>query len=147
NFYAMTATHLVADVAGYFTPSGATAAGRVVPVAPTRLLDTRTGAGAPLSPVAAGGIVVVDLGGRVPAGSGAAVLNVTATNTTMPGFVTAWPAGLPRPLASNLNVERAGQTIANLVMVPLSADGKVVLYSQSPLDLVADLEGYVTGQG
>jgi hypothetical protein len=74
-------------------------------------------------------------------------LNVTATNTAVPGFITAWPAGLPRPLASNLNVERAGQTIANLVMVPLSADTKVALYSQSPLDLVADLEGYVTGPG
>jgi hypothetical protein len=83
----------------------------------------------------------------VPAGTGAVVLNVTATNTTLPGFVTAWPAGQPRPLASNLNVEQSGQTIANLVMVPLSADGKVALFSQSALDLVADLEGYVTGAG
>jgi hypothetical protein len=90
---------------------------------------------------------VVDLASRVPAGTSAVILNVTATDTTLPGFVTAWPAGLPRPLASNLNVEQTGQTIANLVMVPLSAAAKVSLYSQSPLDLVADLEGYVTGAG
>jgi hypothetical protein len=147
NLYALTATHLVADIAGYFTPSGATAAGRVVPATPTRVLDTRNGVGAPAAPVAAGGTLVVDLGSRVPAGSGAVVLNVTATNTTLPGFVTAWSAGLPQPLASNLNVEQAGQTIANLVMVSLSVDGMVALFSQSRLDLVADLEGYVTGSG
>lgn len=145
--YAMAATHLVADVAGYFTPSDATDAGRVVPMSPTRVLDTRTGVGAPTAPVGAGGSVTVDFAGFVPTGAAAVVLNVTATNTTLPGFVTAWPAGLPQPLASNLNVEQAGQTIANLVMVPLSAAGKVALYSQSRLDLVADLEGYVTGAG
>ncbi len=143
SLYALPATHLVADVAGYFTPSGATAAGRVVPTAPTRVLDTRQGIGA----LAAGGSIVVDLAGQVPSGTAAAILNVTATNTTLAGFVTAWPAGLARPLASNLNVEGAGQTIANLVMVPLSPDGKLALFSQSPLDLVADLEGYVTGPG
>jgi hypothetical protein len=147
SLFAMTATQLVADVAGYFTPSGATAEGRVVPTSPTRVLDTRSGVGAPVGQVGAGATVTLDLGGRVPAGTGAAVLNVTATNTTLPGFVTAWPAALPRPLASNLNVEQTGQTIANLVMVPLSADGTVALFSQSALDLVADLEGYVTGAG
>ena len=147
NLYAMAATHLVADVAGYFTPSGATAPGRVVPTTPTRVLDTRSGVGAPAALLAAGSTIVVDLASRVPAGTAAAIMNVTATDTTLAGFVTAWPAGLARPLASNLNVEGSGQTIANLVMVPLSADGKVALYSQSPLDLVADLEGYVTGAG
>jgi len=145
NLYTMAATHLVADVAGYFTPSGDTGPGRVVPTSPTRVLDTRNGVGAPSAPVSAGSTLVVDLSGQVPAGAGAVILDVTATNTTVAGFVTAWPAGGPRPLASSLNVEQAGQTIANLVMVPLSADGKVALFSQSPLDLVADLEGYVTG--
>jgi hypothetical protein len=109
------------------------------------VLDTRAGVGAARSPVAGGTAVSLDLSAGAPGGSEAAVLNITATNTRAPGFVTAWPSGLPLPLASNLNVERAAQTIANLVIVPIGPDGHVNLFSQSTLDLVADLEGYVTG--
>ncbi len=145
NLFAIAATDLVADVSGYFTPSGPTGPGRLQPVAPARVLDTRAGVGAPVAAVTGGSTLSLDLSASAPAGTEAAVLNVTATNTTAPGFVTAWPSGLPLPLASNLNIERAGQTIANLVIVPVGADGHVNLYSQSTLDLVADAEGYVTG--
>ena len=46
--------------------------------------------------------------------------------------MTVWPSGTTRPLASNLNVERRGQTIANLVVVPLGADGAVQLLVTVP---------------
>jgi hypothetical protein len=39
------ATHLLIDVSGYFTPAASATAGRLVPVSPTRLLDTRSGIG------------------------------------------------------------------------------------------------------
>lgn len=45
--YATFTTHLIVDVFGYFTLSGATDDGRFVAVAPTRILDTRTGLGVP----------------------------------------------------------------------------------------------------
>src|SRR5690606_38214727 len=56
------------------------------------------------------------------------VLTVTAADATAPGYVTVWPTGLVRPVASNLNVTFAGQNIPNAVIVPLGAGGQVSLY-------------------
>ena len=82
---------------------------------PARLLDTRSG-----GPLVAGGTRVVGVAGSlVPLGAAAAVLNVVATQTAAPGYVTVWPAGQPRPLASNVNADRTGETIAG------SGDGAV----------------------
>jgi hypothetical protein len=85
---------------------------------------------------------VAGFGGVPATGVSAVVLNVTAADALAPGFVTVWPAGLVRPTASSLNVTAVGQNIANLVIVPLSADGKVSLYTQSGAHLVADVEGW-----
>ena len=144
SLFTQTSMHLVADVAGYFAPAATSADGRFVPVeTPTRLLDTRNGTGS-LGKVGIGGTVTVDVGAAVGAGYGAAVLNITATEASAPGFVTAWPNGTAIPVVSNLNVETAGQTIANLAIVPLGADGKVALFSQTGTHLVADLVGVFT---
>ena len=69
-----------------------------------------------------------------------AALNITATNTSAPGFLTVWPCGQPRPLASNLNFV-AGQTIPNLTITKLGASGKVCIYSMATTDVVADVAG------
>jgi len=58
------------------------------------------------------------------------------------GFVTAYPAGSPLPLASNLNLEGPGQTLPNHVTVPLGTGGAFTLYTQSGSHLIADLTGY-----
>jgi hypothetical protein len=71
------------------------------------------------------------------------VLNVTATNSTGPGYVQVLPGGASSIGAwSNLNVERTGQTIANLVIVPVGADGSVTFHTQGGGDLLADVFGY-----
>jgi hypothetical protein len=81
--------------------------------------------------------------GGVPAsGVAAVVLNVTATETAGPGYVTVYPTGSTRPTVSNLNVEGADQTVPNLVTVRLGANGRVSLYSQTTTHLVADVAGY-----
>ena len=136
--YTYAATHVVADVTGWFTADGAPAArdGLFVPVAPHRVLDTRTA----LRP-AGGDTVVLPLPEAVAAGATAVVLNVTATETAEAGFVTVWPDG-PLPLASNLNVTGAGQTVANHVVTPLGADGAVRLFTYRGAHLVADLTGW-----
>ena len=115
-----------------------------VPLAPTRLLDTRIGVGAPATRPGAGGVVDLLVGGTpsVPADAVAVVLNVTATDSAGPGFVTVWPSGGRLPLVSNLNLERAGQTVANLVTVSLGGGGRVSLYTLSPANLIADVAGY-----
>ena len=76
---------LIADVSGYFSGGGTAANGAFTPVAPTRLLDTRNGTGAPQAPVAAEGTVALSVAGAggVPAtGVSAVVLNVTVTQPT-----------------------------------------------------------------
>src|SRR5262249_35480955 len=60
-----------------------------------------------------------------------AVVNVTADDATAPGYVTVWPSGQPQPDTSNLNQERAHQTVANLVIVPVGPDGTVGFFSLS----------------
>jgi len=59
-------------------------------------------------------------------------------------FVTVYPSGTERPLASNLNVT-AGQVIPNMVLARVGPDGAVMMYNNGGLiDLVADVVGYFT---
>ncbi len=128
---------LVVDVAASIGPGGHGFAG----VAPTRLLDTRSGLGGRRLP--AGGQIAVAVSGRggVPAGAVAAAVNVTATEASRAGYVTAWPCDQPRPLASVVNIV-PGVTRADNAVVRLSARGEVCLYSQSPTELIVDVSGY-----
>ncbi|KOX18576.1 hypothetical protein ADK67_35755 [Saccharothrix sp. NRRL B-16348] len=139
-----TTADLIADVAGYFVTSSSATAGRLAPLTPARLADTRTGprpaAGSTITVRAAG------VGGVPPAGAVGVVLNVTATEVAGPGHVTVWPADRARPTASNLNTTRAGQTIPNAVWAPLSADGAVKLFTSAPAHLVVDVAGWFTGE-
>ncbi|WP_329380674.1 N-acetylmuramoyl-L-alanine amidase [Streptomyces sp. NBC_01351] len=129
---------LIADITGYFTASGEGAT--QTSHGPTRLMDTREGLGVAQQKVAGGSAVSLD----VPiAGAKAVVLNVTATNPTQGSFVSVYPGGTneTRPGASNLNFT-AGQTIPNLVIVPVK-DGKVSFYNHlGAVDLIADITGY-----
>lgn len=123
----------------------ALAASKFVPVVPRRLLDTRIGLGTAAGAVPADHSIDLKAAGDglpVPAGATAVVLNVTATDSAAAGFVSVYPTGQPRPSASSLNLEGAGQTRANLVTVPLGQAGSVSLYTQSGAQLVADIEGY-----
>jgi len=70
------------------------------------------------------------------------VLNVTATEPTANGYITAWPTGNSRPNASNLNFT-PNQTIPNLVVSRVGTGGKVALYnSAGNTQLVADVAGW-----
>lgn len=146
---------VIADLQGYYEAGMATAAGAFTPVSPTRILDTRKAVGvATKTPISAGTVVPLQIEGVtdshgttvVPAsGVGAVVFNLTATDVTAPSVVTAYPSGAATaPTASNVNVGR-GQTVANLVTVPVGADGKVDLLlggTNSQADLIADVAGY-----
>ena len=78
----------------------------------------------------------------MPAGAASVVLNVTVTGPTGAGFVTVYPCGIDRPLASNLNYG-VGTTAANAVLVKVGVEGKVCLYNSNPTQLIADVSGYV----
>ncbi|TMF88288.1 MAG: hypothetical protein E6I11_01065 [Chloroflexi bacterium] len=110
-------------------------------VNPVRLLDTRSSGGA----VGAGqsrSLTVAGVTPGAPAGATAVAVNVTVTSTTAASFLTAYPTGQARPLASNLNWT-AGKTVANLVVVQVGNGGAVTFYNQfGSAHVVVDLEGY-----
>ncbi len=117
--------------------------GSYVALNPARLLDTRSGFGAPAGTTQLVSLAVTGRGGVPASGVSAVALNVTVTGPRSGGYVTAYPAGVTRPLASNLNFP-AGATQANLVVVQVGAGGKVELYSSAVTQLVADVSGYYT---
>ncbi|MGH9133493.1 MAG: hypothetical protein ACRDZZ_06120 [Ilumatobacteraceae bacterium] len=132
--------HLIADVFGYFAPTGS----RVRTVSPLRLLDTRNGTGAPQQPVGPGNPVTLQVAGRgtIPSLARAVVLNVTATQATATSFVTVWPTGSAAPGTSNLNLLPGG-TVANLVITKLGPSGTVDLANAfGDTHLIADVTGY-----
>lgn len=112
-------------------------------VAPARLADTRASEGAFGYTVVSDHVVRVQVAGRfgVPANATAAVLNLTGVNTTAPGYVTVYPAGTGLPTASNVNFDRAGQVMANMVTVKLGSGGAVDVYMQEQMDVVVDVSG------
>ncbi|MFJ9592520.1 hypothetical protein ACIRS3_07130 [Streptomyces virginiae] len=117
------------------------------PYKPTRLLDTRNGTGGPKAKIPAYGTTRVRISGNgdIPTGVTAVVLNVTVTNTNSAGHVTVWPEGSERPNTSNVNFAK-GQTVPNLVIVPVDRNGYVDLYNGGweSVDLIADVTGYFT---
>jgi hypothetical protein len=125
---------------------------RYHPLTPWRILDTRDGTGGVQAPLAAGEVRNVRVTGSwpgsaalVPANASAVVLNATVTNTSLPSYLTVFPAGVARPLASNLNWS-AGQTVPNLVEVGVGTNGQVSLYnSEGSSDVILDLAGWVAG--
>jgi hypothetical protein len=144
-FFASQATDLIVDIVGYFSPHAAV---NFTAVTPVRVLDTRDGTGVVGSrPGAAGrgSVIQIAVAGEngVPADAQAVLLNVTITEATGAGFVTAWPCGMPRPVASFLNYTR-GVDQANLTSVRIGNDGKVCLFVQTGTQVVADLSGYYT---
>lgn len=140
---------IIADATGYLTQA---AAGGYTSLSPARLLDTRKGIGAPTGIVGAGKSVTLTIagadGGQLPGtGITAVALNVTVTGTVGGGYITAYPDGSTRPLASSLNFS-PGDTLANMVIVPVGADGKIDLYnSSSGTQIIADVAGYFSAGG
>ena len=139
---------VVADASGWYA-SGAAGAGGLTPLAPARILDTRSNVGA-TGPVAAGGTISfqVDGQGGIPAsGVAAVVLNVTATQPQDAGYLTVYADGGSRPSTSSVNFS-AGETVPNLVIAPVGSDGKVDIYNGSfgTVQVVADASGWVSTQ-
>ncbi|MEV4612248.1 PKD domain-containing protein [Kitasatospora sp. NPDC049258] len=132
-------THAILDVFGYYAPDGQ---GLFTPTTPRRLLDTRE----TRSPLGTDGTRSLAIGGQggVPADATAAVLNVTATETTADSFLTVWPHGSGRPNTSNVNFP-PNSTVPNHVITPLGTNGTADLYNHvGSTQVVADLFGYFT---
>lgn len=129
------AAHVVVDLAGWFDAGGA-----VVP-AIGRALDTRL-AGAP---IAAGGVAGVPLPGA-PAGTRAALVNLTAVDGAAPGYLTLYPCGIEPPLASNVN-HGTGDVVPNLAVSALGDGGAVCVFARARAHAVLDVLAWIVGDG
>ncbi len=134
-------------VQAFGNPTGTvTNGGSYKPLTPARILDTRNGTGGFFAPIGSGQSIDVQVtgAGNVPAtGVAAAILNVTVTQPTTSGYLTVYPTGGGRPLASSLNFV-AGQTVPNLVEVALGTGGRVSAFNSSgSTHVVMDVAGWV----
>jgi hypothetical protein len=145
------ATHVLADVVGYYQETDVGELGRFVGLAPERALDTRTDGGA-LGPDELGILTVAGFSGVPSVGARAVVLNLTATQTTSAGFVSAFPDdACDLPGVSNLNFG-PGETIPNLAIVRLSTNtgcavgpGRIDIYNAyGDTHIIVDVFGYFT---
>jgi hypothetical protein len=137
--------HIVVDLMGYMTNSSApsSAAGRFVPITPSRDYDSRN----PGSALHAGGSTVyVALTGaprQAPSGAASISINLTTDQEQGPGYVTVFPANGSLPRSSNLNF--VGQTpVANAALVKLGGGGLDVFVNIAT-HVIIDVNGYFTG--
>ena len=108
--------------------------------------DTRNGTGGPAGALAPGSTAVVDVtgvGGVPDSGVAVVIANVTVTEPTTAGYLTVYPNGAERPLASNLNFV-AGQNVPNLVTVQVGADGNIAVFNGSAgtAHVIIDITGW-----
>jgi hypothetical protein len=117
---------------------------------PVRMLDTRTTNGGHDFPLGPGQTLTLQVSGRggVPSSdAGAVIMNVTVASPTAPSYLTVWPDGVSRPLASNLNFS-AEETIPNRVTVGLGSGGQVNFYNAAGyVNVIADVNGFFTSNG
>jgi SpoIID/LytB domain protein len=116
-------------------------ASRFHTVAPTRIIDTRSGLGALRATGAC--TLVVPIGGRsgVPASARSVTLNVTVIGSVSPGYATVFPCDQGRPASSNVNI-RPELAVANLVSVALDGAGDVCVFLDTVGDLIVDVLGW-----
>jgi hypothetical protein len=81
---------------------------------------------------------------RLPAGTGAAALNVAAVGPHEPGFLTVYPCDAGLPVASNVN-HVAAPVVSNLVLARPDSAGRVCIYTLASTELVVDLSGTFVG--
>jgi len=154
--------NVLVDVEGYVGPATSPGEGLFNPVPPYRVCDTRTGPATNQctgKTLKANSVLTIQVTGwpnsptsppstgTVPnePGVSAVVLNVTATDTTAWSYLTIWPAGSTRPVASNLNWTSGGTTVANRVIVPVNSSGQISIYNYAgSVDVAVDVNGWFT---
>ncbi|HEX4981470.1 MAG TPA: hypothetical protein VFV63_07230, partial [Ilumatobacteraceae bacterium] len=103
-----TEVDLIVDVTGVFVPDDSSRAGRFVPLAPTRISDSRI-PGAPATGVAPGTSITVPLPAGVAADATAIAINVTTVGGRRTGFLSVQPVGPESTMTSFMNPDGTGR--------------------------------------
>lgn len=144
-FYTLRDVDLVVDATGYLSSTSTTTFTATVPF---RFTDTRdkyrpeVNGGTVGRTLAAGQTLELQVAGQrgIPGTAKAVSVNIAVTDATIPGFITVYPCG-QRPTTANVNYE-AGEPISNGAQVPLSADGRLCVYTYSPAHVIIDVNGW-----
>jgi Putative amidase domain len=134
------------SVVGYFTGQDASSAADTYTGVPwTRIVDTTTGLGTTLAPVAAGASITVQVSGQggIATGADTAFIQVNAYNATANGSLDVYPAGTTDPGVAALRYA-SDDTYRNLVYAPLSSSGRLTITNTgtAPVDLAVYTRGY-----
>jgi glucose/arabinose dehydrogenase len=160
-----TTGRVVVDVFAWLRDTAGTSDdGRFVATDPARLADTREPAGTlldsgstnPYTTTGSGATrditiaMTSDVAGEsaVPddgTATAAVVAIVAISRSGQPGYVGAYPSGQDYTSTSNVNV-LAGETRANMAVVPLGADGAITLRTFEVAAVAVDVLGYVTSE-
>ncbi len=122
-----------------------------VPIVPCRVMDTRPAPetiGPRATPIAANETHTISVLGAngnctIPADATGLSMNVTAIGGNASSFLTIFPSGAAKPLASNLNWTAGQAPVPNAVTVDVPADGKVSFFNLAgTVNVAADIIGY-----
>jgi hypothetical protein len=142
--YTQSGAHLVADIEGYYVGTASSSDGRFVPLAPQRLMDTRSShPGVLPGPQPMTVRVPIRAEGLALATVAAVAVNLTVTDVVGAGYATVWPTGLAQPFTSNVNFVQ-GDTRANLTIVAVGDDGSISIATSIGADVVVDIVGSFT---
>ncbi len=138
--YPSSDTDLVVDIDGYFAPPD-TGGLSLYTLAPCRELDTRqVGNGQPFSGTLSPPVNVAGGPCAISSQAQAYVFNATVVPQGPLGYLTLWPDGQPRPLASALNAID-GSITSNMAIVP-NVNGSIDAYASGTTQLVLDISSY-----
>ena len=118
---------------------------RFVPITPCRIADTRNATGPFGGPSISGGtsrdFTIPSSACSIPSTAQAYSLNVAVVPTTTLGYLTLYPAGQSRPLASTLN-SLDGRIKSNAAIVPAGTNGAVSVFASDTTHVILDINGY-----
>jgi RHS repeat-associated protein len=144
------ATDVVIDVVGYHTSPSGSEGSIFQPLTPARVTKTISGEGtcvpAPCNRMAAGESVrykVAGVGGVPTAGVDAVVLDVSIEAPSAAGFAKVNPTGGTNlaQAAATLHYG-ANQTVNDVVVAQLDAEGYVTIFTQQAADVIIDVSGW-----
>ncbi len=140
---------LVVDLVGYYNSGTPTAGGEFAPLPPHRVLDTRSGIGAPEAPLMEASTLAVPVAGHdgVPAEVSSVLVNLTAVQATSSGYLAMSLTDNPGTSTetSSVNFGKSA-AVSNLVVAPV-IDGAIRVFAGGAarsVQVVADVFGYFT---
>ena len=131
--------HLAVDVAGWYTIGFAQSAQAFQTLVQTRITNSHLAGGATTTLKVAGR-------GGVPLRNVTAVLvTLQAMSPSSTGGLQAWQGGLRRPRTTTVLSFQAGHSASNVVLVPVSSDGRIAVHNSSGAasGFAVDVDGYV----